>query len=193
MKKGTKFSIIFIVLLLLLGIVAFVFAGKWTKDFQKYLTSQGSVEYAKANDIVITETKDGIKYWEMYAATGEYDAENVQATLTDIVGNYYQNNEVVMSFIAPTGVYNSNTKEISLLGNVKIVGKENAEITANKISWVFTENIIKAEGNVVISKKGELVALSNKATVTTDFKNIEILENAELRIYKNNESKRGLR
>ena len=79
MKKGTKFSIIFIVLLLLLGIVAFVFAGKWTKDFQKYLTSQGSVEYAKANDIVITETKDGIKYWEMYAATGEYDAENVQA------------------------------------------------------------------------------------------------------------------
>ncbi len=191
MQKRTKFSIIFIFVLLGLGIVAFIFAGKWTRDFQELLASQGAVEYAKVNDVVITETKDGLKYWEIYAAVGEYDADKVQATLTDIVGNYYQNNEVVMSFTAPKGVYNSENKEVSLLENVRVVSKDDAEMTANKISWVMTGNIIRAEGNVTINKANEIIALSNKATVTTDFKNIEIIENAELRIYKEYKNKRG--
>ena len=184
MRKRTKFSITFIFILLGLVTIAFVFASKWTRDFQELLASQGGVEHAKVNDVVITETKDGLKYWEIYAAVGEYDAAKVQATLTDIVGNYYQNNEVVMSFTAPKGVYNSENKEVSLLENVRVVGKNDAEMTANKISWVTTDNIIKAEGNVTINKANELIALSNKAAVTTDFKNIEIIENAELRVYK---------
>ena len=193
MQKKTKFSIIFIIIILLLGTVAFIFAGKWTKEFQEYLLSQGSLEYAKAHDIVITETKDGIKYWEIYAAVGEYDTNKVQATLTDIVGNYYQKGEVVMSFTAPNGVYNSEKQEVSLSGFVRIVGKDDAEVTADKISWVTTEDIVKAEGNVIINKANELIALSDKATLTTDFVKIEIIENAEVRVYKELKNKRGLK
>ena len=189
MQKRTKFSIIFIFIILGLGIIAFIFASKWTRDFQELLKSQGAIEHAKVNDVVITETKDGLKYWEIYAAVGEYDADKIQATLTDIVGNYYQNNEVVMSFTAPKGVYNSENKEVSLLENVRVVGKDDAEMTTDKLSWVTTDNIIKAEGNVTINKANELIALSNKATLTTDFKKIEIIENAELRIYKDYKTK----
>ena len=184
MQKRTKFSISFIIILLVLIIIAFVFAGKWTREFQQFLISQGAVEYAKVKDVVITETKDGIKYWEMYAAIGEYDADKVQATMTDIVGNYYQNNEVIMSFTAPKGIYNSDTKEVSLLEKVRIVGKDGEEVLAKKISWVTTDTIIKAEGNVIISRADEVIALSDKATLSTDFKKIEIIDNAELRIYK---------
>ncbi len=190
MQKRTKFSIIFIVFILILGIIAFVFAGRWTKEFQAFLVSQGAVEYAKVNDVVITETKDGIKYWEIYAAVGEYDAEKVQATLTDIVGNYYQKGEVVMSFTAPKGTYNSENKQISLLENVRIVGKDDAELTANKVSWVMSEDVVRAEGNVVINKADEIIALSNKATITKDFEKIEIIENAEVRVYKEYKKKR---
>ena len=189
MQKRTKFSIIFIFIILGLGIIAFIFASKWTRDFRELLKSQGAIEHAKVNDVVITETKDGLKYCEIYAAVGEYDADKIQATLTDIVGNYYQNNEVVMSFTAPKGVYNSENKEVSLLENVRVVGKDDAEMTTDKLSWVTTDNIIKAEGNVTINKANELIALSNKATLTTDFKKIEIIENAELRIYKDYKTK----
>ncbi len=189
MQKRTKFSIIFIILIFTLGIVAFIFAGKWTKDFQEFLLSQGSIEHARVNDVVITETKDGIKYWEIYAAVGEYDNEKVQATLYDIVGNYYQAGEVIMSFTAPKGTYNSDKKEISLLEAVRIIGKDDVEINAYKVSWVMDTDKVYAEGNVIINKANELIALSDKATLTTDFKNIEIIENAEVRVYK--EYKRG--
>jgi len=184
MQKRTKFSILFIAILLVLIITAFIFAGKWTREFQQFLLSQGATEYAKVNDVVITETKDGIKYWEMYAAVGEYDAEKVQAVMTDIIGNYYQNGEVIMSFTAPKGIYNSDKKEIALLESVKIVGKEGEELIANKVSWVMTEKKVVAEGNVIINKSNEAIALSDKATVSTDFKHFEIMNNAELRIYK---------
>lgn len=184
MQKRTKFSIFFIIILLSLIVIAFVCASKWTREFQHFLLTQGATEYAKAKDVVITETKDGIKYWEMYAAVGEYDAENVQATLSDIVGNYYQDGEVIMSFTAPKGVYNSDTKEVALLEAVRVVGKEGEEVLAKKIAWVTTGKIITAEGNVIISKSDEVIALSDKATLSTDFKNIEIIDNAELRIYK---------
>ena len=46
------------------------------------------------------------------------------------------------------------------------------------------EKIITAQGNVIISKTDEVIALSDKATLSTDFKNMEIIDNAELRIYK---------
>ena len=170
--------------------MAFVFANKWTKEFQTFLSTQGSVEYAKVHDVVITETKDGIKDWEIYAATGEYDTKKVKATLTDIVGNYYKNKEVIMSFTAPKGIYDSSTKEISLLDGVRVIGKDNMELTADKIYWITSENKIHAQGNVILNKNDEMIALSDKASTTTDLKFIEIMENAEVRVYKNY-NKRG--
>ena len=191
MQKRTKFSIIFIIIFFLLIILAFVFSNKWTRDFQKFLLTQGSVEYAKANDIVLTETKEGIKDWEVYAAYGEYDTAKVKVTLTDIVGNYYKNNEVIMSFTAPKGTYDSNIKKIELTDGVRIVAKDNMELTAEKIYWVTSEDKIYAEGNIVYNNNNEMIALSDKASTTTDLSFIEIINNAEVRIYKDYGNKRG--
>lgn len=95
-----------------------------------------------------------------------------------------------MSFTAPKGTYNSENKQISLLENVRVVGKDDAELTANKVSWVMSEDVVRAEGNVVINKADEIIALSNKATITKDFEKIEIIENAEVRVYKEYKKKR---
>ena len=155
------------------------------------MSTQGSVEYAKVNDVVITETKNGIKDWEIYAAIGEYDTKKTNAILTDIVGNYYQNQEVIMSFTAPKGTYNSNSKEVALTDGVKVVAKDNIELTADKIYWVTTENKIYAQGNVILNKNNEMVALSDKASTTTDLNFVEIMGNAEVRVYKEYKNKRG--
>ncbi len=184
MQKRTKFSIIFISILSILIIISFVFAFRWTREFRAIVSSGNSVEFAKARDIVITETKDGIKAWEVYAATGDYDATKTNAKLTDIVGNYYQGDEVVMSFTAPTGTYNAETKTITLFDDVKVVAKDNIKLTANQLSWVTTEDKIHAQGDVVINKNNEIIAISNKAAATTDFDFFEITDNSELRVYK---------
>ena len=155
------------------------------------MATQGSMEHAKVNDVVITETKDGIKEWEIYAAVGEYDTKKTNAILTDVVGNYYQNQKVIMSFTSPSGTYNSDTKEVSLTGGVRIVGKDNMELTADKIYWITTDNKVHAEGNVIFNQNNELIALSDKASTTTDLTLFEIMENAEVRVYKKYNNKRG--
>ena len=192
MQKKTKLSLIFISSLFVLIIIAFLFAKNWTKNFYAYLNEHGSIEYAKVNDVVITETKEGIKDWELYAATAEYDTDKTIVTLTDIVGNYYRDNEVTMSFISPYGTYNTETKEVQLFDTVKIIGKDNIKLTASKISWVTTEDIIRAEGSVVVNQNNEIIALSNKAAVTKDLVNIQIMENAEIRVYKDVKDNRGI-
>lgn len=184
MQKRTKFSIIFITTFFILIIIAFIYANKWTKDFQKVLLEQGSVDHATVKDVVITETKDSIKDWEVYSALAEYDNNKVTAIMHDIVGNYYKNGEVVMSFTAPKGTYNSETKKIELLEAVKVIGKGNIKLTADKLSWVTTEDKVYAEGNVIVNKNDEIIAISDKGSVTKDFKEIEIMDNAELRVYK---------
>ena len=189
MQKRTKFSIIFITTFFILIVIAFIFANKWTKDFQKFLLEQGSTEHATVKDVVITETKDSIKDWEVYAAVAEYDNNKVTATMHDIVGNYYKDGKVVMSFAAPKGTYNSETKKIELTESVKVVGKGNIKLTADKLSWVTTENKVYAEGNVIVNKNDEIIAISNKGSITKDFKEMEISDNAELRVYKEYKNK----
>jgi len=184
MRKRTKFSIIFIISLFILITIALIYTNKWTKDFQEFLKTQGGIEHATVNDVVITETKDSIKEWEVYAAVAQYDNDKVTATMHDIVGNYYKNNEVVMSFTAPRGKYNSDDKKIELLDSVKIVGKDNIKLTADRIFWTTTEDKIYAEGNIVINKNNELIALSEKGAVTKDMKFMEISDKAEIRVYK---------
>ena len=184
MQKRTKFSIIFIIIFIILISVASVYTNKWTKNFNAMIKSQGSVDYAKVHDVVITETKDGIKDWEVYAAIAEYDNKKVTAAMTDIVGNYYQDGKVVMSFTAQNGSYNSETKKIELFNGVNVVGKDNITLNADQISWVTTEEKVHAEGNVVVNKNNEIIALSDKGAITKDFKFMEIQDNTELRVYK---------
>ncbi|MDD3593765.1 MAG: LPS export ABC transporter periplasmic protein LptC [Candidatus Gastranaerophilales bacterium] len=184
MKKRTKFSIIFLIVFAVLGVAAFIFSARITADFKKALSGDGSLESVTIKDIVITETKDGIKYWEIYSAIGEYDSTKVNAKLTDIVGNYYQKGKVIMSFTAPTGIYSADKKKVTLTGGVRVVGEDDTEITANEASWATADDKVYAHGNVVIRKQYEIVALSNSASITTDFKKIEIYDNTELRIYK---------
>ena len=94
-----------------------------------------------------------------------------------------------MSFTAPRGKYNSENKKIELSDSVKIVGKDNIKLTADKISWTTTEDKIYAEGNIIINKNNELIALSEKGAVTRDFKFMEISGKAELRVYKEYQNK----
>ena len=112
-KKRAYFTI----LLALGGILAWAFitAGIITHDFnRKQVQSQGDEQEAIVNGIILTETKDEQKYWEIYGENGKWDSAKGIAQLNNVTGNFYKDNEVSMSFESSKGTYNSKEGDITL-------------------------------------------------------------------------------
>ena len=104
--------------LALIGILAWAFisAGIITHNFNRsQLANSEDRQEAQINGIILTETKDDHKYWEIYGETGKYDSNNGIAILNSVIGNFYdENDEVSMSFESSKGTYNSKKSEIIL-------------------------------------------------------------------------------
>jgi len=185
MKKRTKISLIFLSTAIILSVIAFILSIKLTSDFEKSMKSADSQkEEVKIHDVIITETKEGVKYWEIYAKIGEYDSKKTNAILTDIVGNYYKEGKVVLSFTAPKGFYNSDNKLVKLHGGAYVVAEDGNKVKADEISWVSTTDKIKAKGNVKIFKGTDFIATGNSADINTDFTNLEIMGNTQVKVFK---------
>ena len=59
---------------------AFVSAGMITKNFNRsQLSGDKDKKEALVNGIILTETKDEQKYWELYGESGTYDSNCVFA------------------------------------------------------------------------------------------------------------------
>ena len=95
---------------------AFISAGLITNNFKKRLADEslGKQEVTIQN-LLVTETKDGAKSWELFAESGFYDSDNQVAVLNDIVGNFYKDGKVVASFESSKGTYNQEKKEITMV------------------------------------------------------------------------------
>ena len=95
---------------------AFISAGIITRNFNRsQVNGQQDKQEALIHGIILTETKDDHKYWEIYGETGSYTSDNSIAMLDNCIGNFYDNNnEVSMSFESTKGTYNANKKQIIL-------------------------------------------------------------------------------
>lgn len=61
---------------------AFISAGIITKNFKKeILKDAGEKQELNIQNLIITETKEDKKYWELYAESGYYDNQNKVAIL----------------------------------------------------------------------------------------------------------------
>ena len=90
---------------------AFISAGVITHDFNRsQLSTDKDRQEALINGIILTETKNEKKYWEIYGETGSYDSRNEIAMMDNVIGNFYKENEVGMSFQSSKGSYNATTK-----------------------------------------------------------------------------------
>ena len=89
-KKAYLFAFIAIVGLLMW---AFISAGVITHNFNRsQLSGQKDKQEALINGIILTETKNEKKYWEIYGDTGNYDSTNGVAMLDNCIGNFYDEN-----------------------------------------------------------------------------------------------------
>lgn len=174
------------VLFLAVMMWAFISAGVITHNFNRsQIQTDRNKQEALINGIILTETKDSVKYWEIYGETGNYDSNNGVAMLDNVIGNFYDtNNEVAMSFESSKGTYNENKKQIILYDNTYIVLKDLTTLRANKLEWSGADVPIVAKGNVVVTRGDEFVAKANEIEISPDYETFKIIGDTVSKIYE---------
>ena len=175
------------------GLLAWTFisAGIITHNFNRsQLQTDQDRQEAMINGIILTETKDEKKYWEIYGETGNYDSKNGVAMLNNVVGNFYdENNEVSMSFESSKGTYNEKKEQIILYEDTFIVLKDLTTLRANKLVWSGKDIPIVAEGNVRITRKSDLLSTAKKVEISPDYNKFKIIGNTVSKVYSDKEIK----
>lgn len=170
---------------------AFISAGIITHNFNRsQLQTDQDRQEALINGIILTETKDEKKYWEIYGETGNYDSKNGVAMLNNVVGNFYDdNNEVSMSFESSKGTYNEKKEQIILYDDTFIVLKDLTTLRANKLVWSGKDIPIVAQGNVRITRKSDLLSTAKKVEISPDYEKFKIIGNTVSKVYSDKEIK----
>lgn len=170
---------------------AFISAGVITHNFNRsQLQTDQDRQEAMINGIILTETKDEKKYWEIYGETGNYDSKNGVAMLNNVIGNFYdENNEVSMSFESSKGTYNEKKEQIILYEDTFIVLKDLTTLRANKLVWTGKDIPIVAQGNVRITRKSDLLATAKKVEISPDYNTFKIIGNTVSKVYSDKEIK----
>lgn len=189
-KKQKAYAGAFLAIVALLA-WAFISAGVITHNFNRsQLQTDQDRQEATIDGIILTETKDEKKYWEIYGETGSYDSKNGVALLNNVIGNFYDDkNEVSMSLESSKGTYNEKKEQIILYDDTFIVLKDLTTLRANKIIWSGKDIPTIAEGNVRITRKDELLATAKKVEISPDYGTFKIIGNAVSKVYSDKEIK----
>ena len=170
---------------------AFISAGVITHNFNRsQLQTDQDRQEASIDGIILTETKDEKKYWEIYGETGNYDSKNGVAMLDNVIGNFYDDeNQVSMSFESSKGTYNEKKEQIILYEDTFIVLKDLTTLRADKLIWSGKDVPTIAEGNVRITRKSDLLATAKKVEISPNYEKFKIIGNTVSKVYSDKEIK----
>ena len=180
-----KIAYISILAIFIIGCVwAFIAAGIITKNFKKEaLSDAGEKQKLNIENLIITETKEDKKYWELYAESGYYDNQNKVAILYNIIGNFYDKDEVVLSMESSKGTFDEATKKVVLYEDTFIIYKDGTNVKADRFTWQGNDKDIIAQGNVVIQRAGEIRTFSNEAVLGNKMTNVRIKGRSKTELY----------
>ena len=176
-----------IVTAVIVGILAWAFitASVITHDFNRQqVEALGDKQEATVNGVILTETKDEQKYWEIYGEKGKWDSVNGVAQLENVIGNFYKDNEVSMSFESSKGTYNSKNGDIILHEDTFIVLKDGVSLKADNLHWEDSKLPIVATGNIVIQKDNQLISTADKIIINPDYESFRIEGNTVSKVYE---------
>lgn len=169
---------------------AFISAGIITRNFNReQLIGTENRQELDISSIILTETKGDKKYWEIYGETGSYNSDNKVAMLDNVTGNFYQNNEVSMSFESSRGTYNEEKKQIILYNNTHIVLKDGTVLNTDRLTWSGSDKDVIAKGNIKINRNNELIATAQEAIINPDYSNFKIVGKTVTKLYNLKEKK----
>ena len=184
MDKKKRSYLIAIICVAGVMIWAFVTAGIITSNFNRaQIKGTENEQKVDALGIIITETKDGKKYFEIYGEKGNYSNEESMAILHNVVGNFYKDNEVAMSFQSSKGSYNEQSGVITLYENTYIVLKDQTSLSTDKLTWSGSDKDTVAEGNVIIKKGKDMTAVADKCIIGAGYDKFKIIGKTQTKLY----------
>lgn len=184
LDKRKRIYFVIIASIVLVMAWTFISAGIITGNFNRsQIRNSADSQKVNANGIIITETKNGTKYFEIYGENGNYNNQDKIATLNNPVGNFYKGGEVSMSFQSSKGTYDERNKIITLFENTYIVLKDETSLEADKVVWSGSDNDTIAEGNVKIKKGKELVASADKCIIRAGYDSFKIIGKTKTQIF----------
>jgi len=190
-KLSKKRKTYFIATITLVAIMlwAFISAGIITRNFNRsQVAGQQDKQEALIHGIILTETKDDHKYWEIYGETGTYTSDNSIAMLDNCIGNFFDSNdEVSMSFESTKGTYNSVKKQIILYQDTHIIVKDGTSLEADRVVWSGNDKPITAKGNIRITRHDEFWATADEVEISPNYDNFKIIGKAVSKVYKSKE------
>lgn len=181
-KKRTYITLALVVTGILLW--AFITAQVITRDFSRQQVAGKDEQQATVQGVILTETKDDVKYWEIYGDTGRWDSTNGVAQLQNVLANFYKDNKVSMSLESSKGTYDSKNKVITLYERTFIVLESGITLNADKLTYVNAQTPIVAQGHIKIKKGNELISTAEKITISPDYEKFKIEGKTVSKIYE---------
>lgn len=179
----------------LIAFIIFCAVMLWAFLSAEFLTNGFSRSKIKSGDdrqeidvssMILTETKEDTKFWEIYGETGTYNSDQKIALLTNVIGNFYKDNEVAMSFESSQGTYNEQKNQIILYNNTFIVLKDGTSLKADRLIWSGSDNDIVARGNILINRNGELVATGDEVIINSDYNHFKLKGKTVSKVFDKN-------
>ena len=182
-SRRKSYTLVISLIVLVIG-WAFVSAGVITGNFNRAQIKNGADEQkVNAQGIIITETKDGTKYFELYGETGNYNNIDKVAVLYNVIGNFYKNNEVYMSFQSSKGQYDEKNRVITLYENTFIALQDDTTLETDKLVWSGSDKDTYAVGHVKIKRAKDMVAVADKCIIGAGYNKFKIVGNTKTEVF----------
>ena len=184
-KNKDKFYIILSAIIIIALGWAFISAAVITRNFKKNAaTNNLANKKVYVEDLLLTETKDGKKYWEIYADKGYYEESDKIAFVTNAIGNFYDKDVVVASFKSPRATINSETGSIVMYDRSILMYKDFTSIIADEFTYDGKDKPIYAKGHVVIENPGQFIVNGSDAILSDEMTKFTIKGKVETKIFE---------
>lgn len=182
-SRRKSYTLVISLIVLVIG-WAFISAGVITGNFNRSQIKNGADEQkVNAQGIIITETKDGTKYFELYGENGNYNNIDKVAVLYNVIGNFYKNNEVYMSFQSSKGQYDEKNRVITLYENTFIALQDDTTLETDKLVWSGSDKDTYAIGHVKIKRAKDMVAVADKCIIGAGYNKFKIVGNTKTEVF----------
>ncbi len=159
------------------GLVVWVVATTPTEPPQINKIAPPTVMEYEGNEL--SEEVNGVRIWDLTAARMVVDANTRDASLEKLVGHFYQADGRSIEFRAERGVYEYETKDIHVEGNISVETSEGARLLSGKLDWINADQMLVATEDVKISKD-DMKATGDRAESTDGLRHFWLKGHAHL-------------
>ncbi|MCQ2754504.1 MAG: LPS export ABC transporter periplasmic protein LptC [bacterium] len=188
-NRRRRIFVLVIMVIVFILLWAFITASVITCNFNRtQIKGKEDDQRVNAFGIIITETKENSKYFEIYGENGNYNNDDDIAILNNVIGNFFnKDNKVVMSFQSSKGSYNAKTKQITLYDNTYIVIENGTTLSADKLIWSGSDVDTIAKGHVKIKKDNDMIAVADECIISPGYEKFKIKGKTTTKIFGDKE------